>query len=124
MTIAFRLAVPILGQKHGRAGTGLKLSLSMMANWFTAVSHPLTVQDVFSCPRMAWQISLPGLRCPILTQVAVARHCDGNAPYTLPHRGAGLGRSDMASPLRHEMPSGTVGAYPRFGGTIKEAGTG
>ena len=32
---------------------GLKRSSNMMANWFTAVSHPLTVRAVFSWPRMA-----------------------------------------------------------------------
>ena len=32
---------------------GLKRSSNMMANWFTAVSHPLTVREVFSCPRIA-----------------------------------------------------------------------
>jgi two-component system, OmpR family, sensor histidine kinase KdpD len=34
-------------------GIGLKRSSNTMANWFTAVSHPLTVRAVFSCPRMA-----------------------------------------------------------------------
>jgi Transposase, Mutator family len=32
---------------------GLKRSSNMMANWFTAVSHPLTVREVFSWPRIA-----------------------------------------------------------------------
>ncbi|MEM6939163.1 MAG: thermonuclease family protein [Pseudomonadota bacterium] len=32
---------------------GEKRSLNIMANWFTAVSHPLTVREVFSCPRIA-----------------------------------------------------------------------
>ena len=36
---------------------GEKRSSNIMANWFTAVSHPLTVLDVFSWPRIARQIS-------------------------------------------------------------------
>ena len=32
---------------------GLKRSSNMMANWLTAVSHPLTVRAVFSWPRIA-----------------------------------------------------------------------
>ena len=32
---------------------GLKRSSNMMANWFTAVSQPLTVREVFSWPRIA-----------------------------------------------------------------------
>ena len=32
---------------------GEKRSSNIMANWFTAVSHPLTVLAVFSCPRIA-----------------------------------------------------------------------
>lgn len=32
---------------------GLKRSSNIMANWLTAVSHPLTFRDVFSWPRMA-----------------------------------------------------------------------
>ena len=33
--------------------SGEKRSSNVMANWFTAVSHPLTVLEVFSCPRIA-----------------------------------------------------------------------
>ncbi len=32
---------------------GEKRSSNIMANWFTAVSHPRTVREVFSWPRMA-----------------------------------------------------------------------
>jgi hypothetical protein len=38
---------------RSQPGIGEKRSSNMMANWLTAVSHPRTVRDVFSCPRIA-----------------------------------------------------------------------
>jgi hypothetical protein len=38
---------------RSQPGIGEKRSSNMMATSLTAVSHPRTVRDVFSCPRMA-----------------------------------------------------------------------